>query len=116
MSGAIFFGAAAAIGTVLDRIAPTHRALIIDFTAVPFLDSTAAKTIEGLAKNAAWRGTQIVLTGAPQGVRQDLAAHGAKPPLVTFTRDIDTALGRLKSKDGQPSGDRSHSAIKGRLE
>ena len=98
ISGAFFFGAAAAIGTVLDRIAQTHRALIIDFAAVPFLDSTAAKTIEGLAKNAARRGTQIVLTGTSQSVRQELAAHGAKPPLVTFTRDIDTALARLKPK------------------
>jgi SulP family sulfate permease len=100
ISGAFFFGAAAAIGTVLDRIAQTHRALIIDFAAVPFLDSTAAKTIEGLAKNAAKRGTQIVLTGATPSVRQELSAHGAKPPLVTFTRDIETALGWLKPKGG----------------
>ncbi|HRK96723.1 MAG TPA: SulP family inorganic anion transporter, partial [Rhodospirillales bacterium] len=49
ISGAFFFGAAASIGSVLDRIADTHRALVIDFTAVPFLDSTAANTIESLA-------------------------------------------------------------------
>ncbi|MBM3483292.1 MAG: sodium-independent anion transporter, partial [Alphaproteobacteria bacterium] len=35
ISGVFFFGAAASIGSVLDRIADTHRALVIDFTAVP---------------------------------------------------------------------------------
>src|SRR5690606_7624105 len=31
ISGAFFFGAAAAVGAVLDRIADTHRAFVIDF-------------------------------------------------------------------------------------
>jgi SulP family sulfate permease len=102
ITGAFFFGAAAAIGTVLDRIAQTHKALVIDFAAVPFLDSTAAKTIEGLAKNAARRGTRIVLTGASQSVRNELVSHGAKPPLVVFARDIDTALRQIGLSGSQP--------------
>src|SRR5690606_25360792 len=44
--GAFFFGSAASIGSVLDRISDRHRALIIDLAAVPFLDSTAANTLE----------------------------------------------------------------------
>src|SRR3546814_16694041 len=39
ISGAFFFGAAASIGSVLERIADTHEALILDFAAVPCLDS-----------------------------------------------------------------------------
>jgi SulP family sulfate permease len=50
ISGAFFFGAAASIGTVLDQIADTHRVLIIDFAAVPFVDSTAANTIDAMAQ------------------------------------------------------------------
>ena len=38
ISGAFFFGAAASIGTVLERIGDAHRNLIIDFSAVPFVD------------------------------------------------------------------------------
>ena len=38
ISGAFFFGAAASIGAVLERIGDAHRNLIIDFTAVPFVD------------------------------------------------------------------------------
>ena len=40
ITGAFFFGAAASIASVLDRIQDTHKALIVDFSAVPFLDST----------------------------------------------------------------------------
>ncbi|HAE27809.1 MAG TPA: sodium-independent anion transporter, partial [Hyphomonas adhaerens] len=39
ISGAFFFGAAATIGSVLDRIGDQHRALIVDFSQVPFVDS-----------------------------------------------------------------------------
>ena len=36
ISGAFFFGAASAVGTVLDSTADTRKAFVIDFTAVPF--------------------------------------------------------------------------------
>src|SRR5690606_33725077 len=42
ITGALFFGATASIGSVLDRIQDSHKALIVDFSAVPFLDSTGA--------------------------------------------------------------------------
>ena len=82
ISGAFFFGAAASIGTVLERIGDAHRNLIIDFSAVPFVDSTGAKTIEGLAHKAAQRGVGVTLTGMSEGVRRELAAQGARRPLV----------------------------------
>lgn len=45
ITGAFFFGAAAMVGAVLDRIADRHKAFIIDFSAVPFIDFlTAANT------------------------------------------------------------------------
>src|SRR3546814_14349237 len=66
ISGAFFFGAAASIGAVLDRISDTHRALVIDFSAVPFVDSTAANTIENLAPKTHTRQGRIVLQGSSQ--------------------------------------------------
>lgn len=50
ITGAFFFGAAGSIGSVLDRISTAHKVLVVDFAAVPFLDSTTAKTIESLAR------------------------------------------------------------------
>ena len=94
ITGAFFFGAAASIGAVLDRIAPTHRALILDFSAVPFIDSTAANTLVGLARKAARRHVQLVLTGTSREMRQELFAYGIRPPLARFDRTIETALAK----------------------
>jgi len=96
ITGVFFFGAAASVGSVLDRIGDMHRTLIIDFSAVPFLDSTAANTIEGLAHKAKRRGVEVYLTGASHDVRKDLFAHGIKPPLVHYARHIDDAVKRAR--------------------
>ena len=97
ITGAFFFGAAASIGSVLDRISATHRALVIDLAAVPFLDSTAANMLEGLARKALRRHVRLVLTGTTHEVREGLFAHGLKPPLVHYERSIDVALHKLHS-------------------
>lgn len=96
ITGAFFFGAAASIGSVLDRIADTHRALIIDFAAVPFLDSTAANTLEGLAHKATRRGVKVVLTGTSHEIRKELFMHGIKPPLVSYESSIDKAVATVR--------------------
>ena len=98
ISGAFFFGAAASIGTVLERIGEAHRNLIIDFTAVPFVDSTGARTIEGLAHKAAKRGVGVYLTGVSAVVRRELAAQGVRPPLVKKAVSIDQALAKIRGK------------------
>jgi SulP family sulfate permease len=92
ISGAFFFGAAASIGSVLDHIADTHKALVIDFSAVPFLDATAANTIEVLAHKAARRKVAVYLSGTSADLRRELTAHGIKPPLVIFATAIDEAV------------------------
>jgi SulP family sulfate permease len=94
ISGAFFFGAAAAIGTVLDRIGDTHRLLVIDLSAVPFIDSTAANTIEGLAHKAARRGVRVALTGTSPAMRRELFVQGIKPPLVHYENSVDLAVSK----------------------
>jgi SulP family sulfate permease len=106
ITGAFFFGAAASIGSVLDRISATHRALVVDLGGVPFVDSTAANTLESLAHKAARRGVEVVLTSTTHDVRQELFAHGLKPPLVRYERSVETALSKLHRRppatDGAP--------------
>ncbi len=92
ITGAFFFGAAASIGAVLDRIASTHRALIVDLSAVPFVDSTAANTLEGIVRKASRRRVQVVLTGTTREMRAELGVHGLEPPRVRFESSIETAL------------------------
>ncbi|TCT09305.1 SulP family sulfate permease [Tepidamorphus gemmatus] len=98
ISGVFFFGAAASIGSVLDRIADRHRALVIDLSAVPFLDSTAANTLETLAHKAHRRGVRLVFTGTTHEMRQTLFANGIKPPLARFDRRIEDAVGKLRRR------------------
>jgi SulP family sulfate permease len=102
ISGAFFFGAAASIGTVLERIGETHRHLIVDFSAVPFVDSTGARTIEGLAHKAAQRGVSVYLTGLSAGVKKELAVQGVRAPLVKKAFSIDQALAQIRSKRPAP--------------
>ena len=92
ISGAFFFGAAASIGSVLDRIADNHRLLVIDLSAVPFINSTAANTIESLAHKAAGRNVRVALTGTSAAVRKELFAHEIKPPLVHYETTISAAV------------------------
>lgn len=92
ITGAFFFGAAATVGSVLDRIADQHKAFVIDFSAVPFIDSTAANTIEGIARKAHRSGVLLLVSAASPAVRRILATHGIKPPAVPFEPSIDAAL------------------------
>jgi SulP family sulfate permease len=98
ITGAFFFGAAASIGSVLDRIADTHRLLVVDFSAVPFLDSTAANTIESLAHKARRHGVDVYLTGTNHDVRKELFAHGIKPPMVHYEQSVESAVDRGKAE------------------
>ncbi len=92
ITGALFFGATASIGSVLDRIQDSHKALIIDFSAVPFLDSTGANMIEGLAHKARRRGVTLWLTGASRDIRRVFVTHGLETPLVRYAGTVEAAL------------------------
>jgi len=92
ISGVFFFGAAASIGPVLDRIAETRSDVIVDLSAVPFIDSTAAETIKGLAQKAQRRGLIFTLTGTTHEMRIELFMQGIKPPLAHYEQTIEKAL------------------------
>lgn len=101
ITGALFFGATASIGSVLDRIQDTHKALIVDFSAVPFLDSTGANMIEGLAHKAQREGVAIWLTGATPDIMHVFVTHGLTPPLVHHGATVDEALAQVR-EDASP--------------
>lgn len=92
ISGAFFFGAAASIGSVLDRIGDDYRTMILDFTQVPFLDSTGANTIESLAEKAKKSNIKLVICGASPQVLKDLLSHGIKPPAIHLEKSLEKAV------------------------
>ncbi|RWC26444.1 MAG: SulP family inorganic anion transporter [Mesorhizobium sp.] len=98
ISGAFFFGAASTVGTVLDRIADQRKNFILDCSAVPFFDSTAANVIEGAAHKAKRAGVRFIISGAAPPIRRMLINHGVKRPLVTYAASIRDARAQLKGK------------------
>ena len=91
ISGALFFSAAASIGTVLERIGDAHRNLITISLRCPSSTRrvprpTGAKTIEGLAHKAAQRGVGVSLTGASAGVGSSLRKASARRWSTTLFR------------------------------
>lgn len=98
ISGAFFFGAASTVGTVLDRIADQRKNFILDCSAVPFFDSTAANVIEGAAHKAKRAGVRFIISGASPQIRRTLINHGVKRPLVTYAASIGDARAQLNGK------------------
>jgi SulP family sulfate permease len=94
--GAFFFGAAASVSAILERIADEHRGLVIDFAEVPFIDSSAANTVEGIVHKAARRGVKVILTGTTHEMRVQLFAQGIKPPLVGYESDVILGVQKLR--------------------
>ena len=92
LSGAFFFGAASTVGAVLDRIADQRKAFVIDFAAVPFVDSTAANVIAGIGRKAERHGVRLFVTGASSSVRRALLLAGARRPRVRYLPHIDDAV------------------------
>ena len=97
ISGAFFFGAASTVGAVLDRIADQRRNFVLDCSAVPFLDSTAANVIEGAARKARRAGVRFIIAGAAPQVRRMLFQHGVRPPLVRYKTSTRSALEQLRN-------------------
>jgi len=92
ITGAFFFGAAGAVAAALDRIGEHPRAYVIDFSGVPVLDSTAAATIAGFARDARRHGAAVFVSGARPVVRRLLLMHGVRPPEVRFRTTITRAV------------------------
>ena len=97
LTGAFFFGTASMVSTVLDRIGDRHKAFVLDFAAVPFVDSTAANVIASLARVSARDKVRLFLTGTSPAVRRALIAAGVTPPLGLYRDTIDEALREARS-------------------
>lgn len=98
LRGAYFFGAAATLGSVLDRIADSPRAFVVDFTQVPFVDSSGARSFELLARKMQRRDGVLVLTGANPEVRRTLLAQGLREPHVAWRGTVADALAEFHAQ------------------
>jgi sulfate permease, SulP family len=102
ISGAFFFGTAATVAAVLDRLAEHPKAYVIDFSAVPVFDSTAAATIEGFVRKAHQHGVAVYIAGAKPSIRRALLTHGVRPPRVRFKSAVSDAVAAARAKAEVP--------------
>ena len=102
ISGAFFFGASATVAAELDRIGEQPKAYVIDVAAVPLVDSTAAATIKGFARQAERRGAAVYISGARPAIRKALIAHGLTESEVGFTETIAEAVSAAHLKLNGP--------------
>jgi sulfate permease, SulP family len=98
ISGAFFFGAAAGVGATLDRIGAHPKTYVLDFSAVPIIDSTAAFTIAGFARKAQKQGAAVIIAGADASVHRMLTLHGVQQ--AQFQPSIAAALAAAPSSPG----------------
>ncbi len=104
ISGAFFFGAAAGVAAALDRIAERPKAYVIDFAAVPILDTSAAATIVAFAARAARHGALVVITGAGRPVLRTLLRQGVRKAGVVVRANVNegVALARARISAASP--------------
>jgi len=98
LHGPYFFGAAARLGAALDQLAEAPRGLAVDFTDVPFIDSTGAHSFALLAQKMARKHEILYLIGARPEVAKALKQAGLAAPEACF---VDS-LAELNSADSQP--------------
>lgn len=105
ISGAFFFGAAASVAVALDRIGEHPKAYVIDFSAVPVIDSTAAATIEGFSRKVRRQGATVYVAGARSPIRRALLRQGVRPPNVRFRSNLAEAVATAKAKIAAAASD-----------
>ena len=92
ISGAFFFGATAAVGSVLDRIGEHPKVFVLDFSDVPLVDSTAAKSLEGFVHKLQHAGTAVYFAGTAKRVRRTLLIAGLRKSVVRYVATADDAV------------------------
>ena len=102
ISGAFFFGAASAVGSVLDRINDRHRNLVLDFGRSPLIDSTAASVIADAVHRAHRAGIRVFVTGTSPAVRRLLLTSGVRPPSARFKASVERALAQIALENAPP--------------
>lgn len=76
MRGPWFFGTAARLGSVLDRIADRPKEFVVELSDVPLIDSSGVRSFLLLSRKLARRGAGLVIVGARPTVEAALRHHG----------------------------------------
>lgn len=92
IKGAFFFASATAIAAALSRSNRLPSLVILDFSAVPVADSTAAKALEGIVHRLHATGAKVIFTGSSPAVRHTLWGAGLREPEIRYLPTLEEAI------------------------
>ncbi|MBK9082081.1 MAG: STAS domain-containing protein [Rhizobiales bacterium] len=105
IAGPFFFGAASAVAQTLARIGRTPRAFVLDLSAVPIADATAAHEMQSFIAGARRSGARVVIAGANSNVLRVLLQNGVDRRSARFFRDPDAARAWAEHATSGPVAD-----------
>ena len=82
IEGPFFFGAAAEIAEVLERVGEKPKTFVLDLEAMPFCDGTAAKALKDVADRFLMRGIAVSLRNVEPKVHEVLLSAGFDPAAI----------------------------------
>jgi SulP family sulfate permease len=93
INGPFFFGAAARLGDVLERLRTPPRAFILRMGNVPMIDASGAAALEKFIDDTARRGTRTILSNVQPDVLDVIETMGiTKKPSVAVAKNLQKAL------------------------
>ena len=93
INGPFFFGAAARLGDVLERLRTPPKAFILRMGNVPLIDASGAAALEKFIDDAARRGTRTILSNVQPDVLDVIETLGlTTKPTVFIAKNLQKAL------------------------
>ena len=94
ITGPFFFGAAAQVAHVLDQIERAPSTYVLDLSAVPLADESAAQTLLTFAAKAKKTNSSVIVAGARREVRRLPLKAGLNRSVVAYVQDVRAARAR----------------------
>ncbi len=91
ITGPFFFGAVTSVLSALERIGQMPKAFIIDLSAVPLIDASAAHALANFARRAKRDGAHFIVSGASSPVLRVLLRNGLSRDEAHYVTDLDKA-------------------------
>ncbi len=101
IDGPLFFGAATRVSDALEAAGTYPRAYIIDFSAVPLADSTAASALHTFVAKARAADIEIFAANCRPQVWHVLLSLGLGPPMITHAGDLKEAIAAARASQAE---------------
>jgi SulP family sulfate permease len=98
IDGPFFFGTASRIADAIEIAGTQPRAFVLDFQAVPFVDSTAANALRAFVEKANADGIEIYAANLRKGAREAFEKAHLGPPHLHFTDTLKQAVAAARAQ------------------